>query len=489
MRKEFVISKYKFYIIYFAVWAYYACILPYGHDDWVWGSKIGIERLVSGFEGYNGRYLGNLIVLALTRSILLKTLLMAFMIGMIPILIKKITRCELNFFVSLFLILVMPIEMFAMTVAWVAGFSNYVVSAFFTLTCILYIFTFLEKMKEAKQDLGIGMLLLILGFCSTLVVEHVTLYIACLSVGLIIYVFIRQKKIYIQHILFSIGCVAGTFIMFSNSAYHKTYAGEDPYRSMFVGGIIRQAYNNYFKVAYKFFFYENMWINILFAIVCWVLWRNKDNNTTNRIKYFLRIYTVLFGWCIFEKLSLNDNIVVQFEKIDGCLSFILLGCQILILLMIFQKTSRFEYITFLIASKLFICSILLCVNPLSARCFFITYIIDILLLALLIKEIIDRSIIGKQTFCTINKMLYVGIMVTTTVLLVIYSMNCYADIKRKRNLFSQIQEGLNTVEIKRLPFENFQRNPTPDKNRWSEGVTGYKLMYGISKDIEIVTVD
>lgn len=48
------------------------CLLfPYSGDDWAWGSQIGLNRLSNWFENYSGRYFGNLIVIALTRSNLL----------------------------------------------------------------------------------------------------------------------------------------------------------------------------------------------------------------------------------------------------------------------------------------------------------------------------------------------------------------------------------------------------------------------------------
>lgn len=45
---------------------------PYTGDDWAWGSSIGIERYNNFFKGYNGRYLGNIMVMILTRSQVLK---------------------------------------------------------------------------------------------------------------------------------------------------------------------------------------------------------------------------------------------------------------------------------------------------------------------------------------------------------------------------------------------------------------------------------
>lgn len=36
-------------------------------DDLTWGSSMGLDRLRSWFAGYNGRYVGNIIVILLTR--------------------------------------------------------------------------------------------------------------------------------------------------------------------------------------------------------------------------------------------------------------------------------------------------------------------------------------------------------------------------------------------------------------------------------------
>lgn len=57
--------KYSIFIIIFL--AIFTSLIPYACDDWAWGSSIGIERLERFFAGYNGRYLGNLIVIAITR--------------------------------------------------------------------------------------------------------------------------------------------------------------------------------------------------------------------------------------------------------------------------------------------------------------------------------------------------------------------------------------------------------------------------------------
>ena len=61
----------------FFAFMFLAYLFPYTGDDWAWGSSIGLGRLKSFFAGYNGRYVGNLIVLLLTRSKLLDAVVMA----------------------------------------------------------------------------------------------------------------------------------------------------------------------------------------------------------------------------------------------------------------------------------------------------------------------------------------------------------------------------------------------------------------------------
>ena len=65
------------YAICFGVVAVLCYLFPYTGDDWAWGSQIGIDRLNQWFENYNGRYVGNLIVLVMTRSNLLKAVIMS----------------------------------------------------------------------------------------------------------------------------------------------------------------------------------------------------------------------------------------------------------------------------------------------------------------------------------------------------------------------------------------------------------------------------
>lgn len=76
---------------------FFLCMLfPYTGDDWNWGSQIGLDKLAEWFDNYSGRYFGNLIVIALTRSNMLKSFTMSFCLTGIIVLLNKLTGRQKN---------------------------------------------------------------------------------------------------------------------------------------------------------------------------------------------------------------------------------------------------------------------------------------------------------------------------------------------------------------------------------------------------------
>ena len=158
-----------FYAVMFVVLFFLCWLFPYSGDDWAWGSQIGLDRLDTWFDNYSGRYFGNLIVLALTRSNFLKTVVMSLCIGGIIILVNEITnrqKCGLGL-IALILVF-MPVMLLRQAVVWTAGFSNYTTSIFLSLIYIYYVKDIYYK-KPKNQILPIIPLLL-LGCANALIV-------------------------------------------------------------------------------------------------------------------------------------------------------------------------------------------------------------------------------------------------------------------------------------------------------------------------------
>ena len=99
IKKEDVVIEKKsckkeiiFYAIVFVATLILCYLFPFTHDDWAWGSEYGIERLMTNFDNYNGRWFGNFVVLLLTRSNILKTISMALCLTLLLWFIKYLSQ-------------------------------------------------------------------------------------------------------------------------------------------------------------------------------------------------------------------------------------------------------------------------------------------------------------------------------------------------------------------------------------------------------------
>ena len=96
---------------------YIMSTIPFCSDDWAWGASVGAQRLASHFRGYNGRYLGNLLILLLTKSNFIKTIGMAVVsFSVIYLIYKYIGDGKLFYFLFvLFLLVIMPTNIISKT--------------------------------------------------------------------------------------------------------------------------------------------------------------------------------------------------------------------------------------------------------------------------------------------------------------------------------------------------------------------------------------
>ena len=77
-------NKTTIYIFVVFVALFCLCLLfPASGDDWYWGSSYGIDLLNSKFQNLNGRYAGNLLVIILTRSDILRSLTISMLLCLI----------------------------------------------------------------------------------------------------------------------------------------------------------------------------------------------------------------------------------------------------------------------------------------------------------------------------------------------------------------------------------------------------------------------
>ena len=253
-------------------------LFPYTGDDWAWGSQLGLERLATWFDNYNGRYFGNLLVLVLTRCKWVNVLLTAVSMVCFCLFPKMFVKTEkfLPYALGTLFFFLIPRSMWAQVLVWTSGFSNYVPPI---LLVFLYLILVQNIFDPEQPEYGKGMVAVapVIGFSAALYMENVTLYNLVVAAAVLLIAYVRFRKAYGMHLAYAVGSIAGAVLMFTNSAYGTIAQGGDEYRSSALDeGLITTIVNNISKIV-RSLFLENMaaWgILSVLCLICYVMhWR------------------------------------------------------------------------------------------------------------------------------------------------------------------------------------------------------------------------
>ncbi len=498
------IKENKEYIILFLVVLGICFLFPYSWDDWSWGSKIGLERLDNWFDSYGGRYFGNIMALVLTRSKILRSVLVAVSLALIVYLLNKLSKNgKVGSYITIIALLFMPITLLRESVVWASGFANYGISIVLTLIYICFIRNIYND-EEPKYPIYSIPLVLILGFLNTLLIEHMTIFNVVLGIYAIVLSFIKYRKLFVAHLAYLIGCVVGTIWMFSNSAYTKFATAQDPERSISGGGgIIERAVNNYFRDMAGHGFLNNLVVNALLLMFMILLYKKVKEQLTKKLKIVGTIAIVVviiqvafsFMNAVINinsnelgshgfPTSLNDPITLlqYMQGIAGALFMIAIVMFICILPL--EKIERVRLL-FIPTSIAFIMAPLTIVVPIGGRCFFATYILFIWLVLEFYKklDIQFQEAIAKKAayFRTV-------IAVALVFFIYIYGTIFVANHDRLVKAREDIKQGKDTIELKDLPYQQYVHGPNPI---WDEELAWhrkFKLFYNLDPKVKILNI-
>ena len=220
--RKIIESKYIHILLIFTFFLFIGYMLPYIADDWFWGSYYGQYHYETGFQYINGRYLGDILIYHLTRNRLLRSFIFSLILTLTTYLLSKFKNNNSNkILLSFLLIMTMSFNVLKDGVFWISGFANYVPSALLILITLYFI-----KLDNKK----LAILMLPLGIASSLFLENVTIYHLVFSLLLLVYSFIKDKKINYIYLFYFIGSLIGTLVMFLNPSYIAVFSsGDDPF--------------------------------------------------------------------------------------------------------------------------------------------------------------------------------------------------------------------------------------------------------------------
>lgn len=252
--------EYFIYIFFALFYLWLASKIPYTHDDWDWGLDIGMQQWLT--ASVNSRYVGNFFEIIMTRSGLLKTIIMGGSFFMLPYLLSHIpskthdSNRVLLFLAANFLLLTMSRLVWSETYGWVAGFANFVLSSIFTLLCLTQWLPLCDSQYQPVKHTFIGNAMWCsIAFLGQLFIENLSIVMVAASIAVCIVSYIRSKKIPTHYTLMAIGTLLGLCVMFSSSVYDNLFgAGEavDGYRQLIVSAdstIATKVFNVFVQAA------------------------------------------------------------------------------------------------------------------------------------------------------------------------------------------------------------------------------------------------
>ncbi len=472
-------------------------ITPYAIDDWAWGSQVGLDRLDTMFKGYNGRYFGNFIIIAIARSNILKTLSMTAVIVTIPLIIKKICKQDsiLYYFIPLVLLYAMPSQLYAQTLGWASGFSNYIAPTVL-LVFNFYMFNGIFTNEGPSYHKIFPLVAVIVGISNALFMENVTLFNVVLGATAIVFCLVKFKKVYATHIAFLVGAIIGAVIMFSNSAYGIIASGND-YRAMGKGlsGIIAMAREN-LRVMYIHLIENNLVLNLVSAsvlLILVVIALKNDENSKQKKAIIFGLEMINLSYVIFTvflaKFTKWTILVSSYEATERVKILFAIAFYATLVVLPFLCIKDWNVKLRIVATALSMGVVtvpLFIVQPVSARCFFVQYVLYVLYFCEILVFIVPKYSKAKETLITAVSACVIALIIYY--LPIIYGLKAFNDY-RVDYMNKEIQEGKQQVYIIRYPKElnDYILFGTPSNNTmWEER---YKAFYHIDEEIDLVPIN
>lgn len=433
------------------------CILPLG-DDFIWAISTGFSDII-GPNAENGRYFTNLITYFAERIPIIRIVVMTlFMVALPAVMCKLVWNPKRKFvvsFVSIFAIMIIPKDISCETIFWLSGFTNYVIGAVFTLLYMCFCFPlFNGEYVSIKKRWAVVTALL--GFLGALCVENITIFNILLVIFVIVFSFIRYKKVNVIHIVYLISTAAASVLMALSNSYSSIIVDEkDDFGLRFMELDGPDMMLKIFQEILPLFARGYYILHIIIAISVLTLYSKKIGNTKKRPKYAKLFIPIIFMYAAYSFFSSNINSIVTLTPahrifaIETAFTFLYIVGLIYMFYSI-GNTSDFIRRTVLVVGTVIVTAPFVVVNPVNNRVFFLTCIFWCLLTVDCVVSAIEVADIKASR--------YVKSFGTVFVSFICLSLSCvsisnkYIDVVRINYIKEQLENNNKLISIIKLPY-------------------------------------
>ena len=468
--KRYVIFS-LFFFLFALLWA---SKIPMTGDDWMWGSYQGENLLKDMFEGYNGRFSGNLLIIALTRSTALRVLLFASLLLFVmltPCLLIKKKSLTLMAFSSLSLLLI-PKSVMVQGLVWTSAFANYVPPVAIMMLFFIVERSAFDKEAPVHSPIRVGIcsaIFLPLGFVGAMFMETATICTLFAVVLFIIACYIKHKQFFPSHIAFLCGNIVGAYLIFSNSV-------NESYRAFPSWENIQSILYTRIADIVSNLFGQGVFLFIVISALCLAISARYFKSKDSLVRYtalassganlfclgIFITHRIEPGWSIFFGDLESSVILLAFFVLLYCVTVLLT-----VLICVKDKSTRLKLVLCFISAGVLIAPMLI-IDPYGPRCILPTC----LCICAFSVILLDYALCTCPALQSVKKIIGVGALAIFCALAVyilsIYSaIDKYADM-RDEYFIKQLDAGYTEITTCYLPYNSFLWHSNVENGYWGE---------------------
>lgn len=323
-----------------------------------------------------------------------------------------------------------------------------------------------------------------------MIVEHMTIYNVLLGIFAIVLIFVRTRKFYIQYVSYALGAITGAAVMFSNSAYGLITDNADAYRSIASGSLndlIGRMMNNYVNEIYNNAFKDNICLNIVLLLLCWMIFRalkNKENTFMLHLRRVCLAIMALYILFSFVRFDYDEEAGIFIQAMAAVPAVI---AMMVFILTAAKETGDLIEVSFTAASVVCIILPLFVVTPIGGRCFVPSYIFFVLLTNELAGMLLKLKPDYEKYLGSSKKILLGMSLLCFAFYIFVCTGNYRAEKERAEYIREKAALGETEIELLHCPYETYLWRATPERIE-TENLRRYKLFYGIPEEITLIPV-
>lgn len=476
MKKKSIIRNVFVMVALFGIFL----MVPYNHDEWAWGTQEGIENLKNFFQGYNGRYFGDIISILITRSNIFKALFMTGSTIGLYLAIRRFYRTQGKFetnqkivlLASFLLLILTPTVLFRQIYGWPAAFVNFVPP-------VIFIFLYLSFITEsvlAEQRKNFSLLygvLIVLG--TQFFSENITIFMLILTLSIVLIERILNRKNTKFVVSAAITSIIGTILMFINPAYLNAANNTDGYKKIELSIIFIWQKMGSQIIPNMILNYKTLLLIFNIGMLVLLFTKHKRVNNMNKLlSGFIVVYTI-YGLFFYGQMNFTFR---YDETIINLISVLYFICLLKIIWDVFSGRELLLHLIIFMAVP-FSAAPLIIAEPIGPRSFYGTYCLWLLYTGIIYLKIFSKFTLSNHYYELIKFILRVMIGSTLIFYLFIFGYMHRVQVEREKIIDESIQNGKTEIVLPLLPNENYTWKTSTGPDNW---LNRFKKFYDIPED-------